>query len=75
MKKELKCQGQDLVTSAHAHLNDRPKDRVQGWVFLSFSGLPSRVDSTPLVDSPKIFIEIFSHSSVLKIRAHVGHKF
>lgn len=40
-----------------------------------FSGLPSWVDSTPLVDSPQVSIEIFSNSSGLKKRVHVGHKF
>ena len=40
-----------------------------------FSVLPSRVDSTPLVDPPKISVEIFSHSSVLKDKVHTGHTF
>lgn len=58
------------------HLSEwQAKDRVRGVLLQGFSGLPPQVDARLLVDSPKISIEIYSDSSVLKKRTHVGHKF
>lgn len=48
------------------------KTGSEGSILQDFRGLPSWVDPTPLVVSPKISIEIFFSSSVFKKRAYVG---
>lgn len=72
---EPDTRGKPAGLTAHTCQNGKQKTGSEGTLLQGFSGLPPQVDATLLVDSPKISIENYSDSSVLKKRTHVGHKF